>query len=148
MAVRVVIQARHDVLSPLGASLTEEIDDTLTNWGRWCRDGWPGPLYAQPPTSRDYRAPNQEGKRHRAHVIDVVSAEIATLAIVNLALAGDTRSYQIISAWWAHRWPAKRIMRHLHCSLPSVYRYRLHAMQQFWPEYQREAEKTRPKKNI
>jgi hypothetical protein len=92
-------------------------------------------LYSSPPTSRDYIASDQREKPYPRPPIDAVSGEIANKAIVNLALKGDTRSYQIISAWWAHHHPAIAIAKHLHCSLASVYNYRLIAIEAFWPEY-------------
>lgn len=112
-----------------------KIKDALLNWGRWCRGGWPPLDYTAPPTSRDYLPPNQTDKRHRGYDVDVVSAEAANTAIVNLALNGDTRSYQVIAAWWAHHRPAKQIAFDLHCSVATVYNYRLYAMDNFWGEY-------------
>jgi len=117
------------------------INDVLRNWGHWCRGGWPPLGYATPPTSRDYWPPNQSDKKHKAYEVDAVSGEIANLAIVNLALNGDTRSYQIITAWWAHHRPAKLIAKKMHCSQRSVYYWRDIAMEAFWCEYLAELEK-------
>lgn len=127
-------------------ALKDEINNTLRNWGAWSHGGWPPLSYAVLPTSRDCIAEDDwRDKRNKRDEPDVVSAEAANLAIVNLALNGDTRSYQIIAAWWSHHKPAKQIAKDLHCSLPSVYRYRDEAMDAFWTEYQIELEKNRRK---
>jgi hypothetical protein len=114
----------------------EEINATLNNWGWWCIGGWPALGYTNPPTSRDYLPKDQRDKIPPRSSPDVVSAEAANIAIANLALNGDTRSYQLIAAWWAHRRPAKQIAKDWHCSLATVYNHRLRAMLRFWAEYQ------------
>ena len=112
------------------------VNDVLANWARWCRGGWPYLLHWKPPTSTGYVDRYPPSKPPPRVSIDDISGEAANTAIVNLALAGDTRSYQIIADWWAHGRPAKAIARDMHCSLASVYNWRGYAMESFWLGYQ------------